>query len=87
MSYWLNSENYSIERPLVPRRQFSHHYKKYFIILAFFVESNVEVDILKIRLECSYKPSAEEISKRRFLSHQIKIPSKQSEIVAELGIE
>jgi hypothetical protein len=29
ISYWLNSENYSIERPLVPRRQYTHHYKKY----------------------------------------------------------
>jgi hypothetical protein len=58
ISYWLNSENYSIERPMVPRRQYSHHYKKYFIILAFVVESNVEVDVLRLKIECSYKPSA-----------------------------
>ena len=83
MSYWLNSENYSIERPLVPRRQYSHHYKKYFLILAFLVESNVQVDVIKIKIECSYKPSADEISKRRFLTHQIIIQPKQSEIIAE----
>jgi hypothetical protein len=40
--------------------------EKFLIILAFLVDSKVEVDILKIRLECSYKPSAEEISKRRY---------------------
>ena len=83
MSYWLNSENYSIERPLVPRRQYSHHYKKYFLILAFLVESNVQVDVIKIKIECSYKPSADEISRRRFLTHQIIIQPKQSEIIAE----
>jgi hypothetical protein len=75
MNYWLNSENYAFERPLVPRKQFSHHYKKHYLIVAFFVESNVEVDILRIKIECSYQPSEEEISKKRFLSYQIKIPS------------
>ena len=24
MSYWLNSENYSIERPLIPHKQYFH---------------------------------------------------------------
>ena len=26
MSYSLASENYSIERPIVPRKQYSHHF-------------------------------------------------------------
>ena len=76
MTYWLNSENYSIARPMVSRRQYSHHYKKYQIILAFLVESNVDLDILRIEIECSYKPSDKEISQRRFLSNQIRLPSK-----------
>jgi hypothetical protein len=47
MSYWLNSEKFSIERPLVPRNNYRGD-RDEFIILKYSVESNVDVDVLKI---------------------------------------
>jgi hypothetical protein len=46
MSYSLNSENFSIERPLVPYDL--SKYRDEFIIIPYIVESKVEVDVLKI---------------------------------------
>ncbi len=49
MSYSLNSENFSIERPLVPYDL--SKYRDEFIIIPYIVESKVEVDVLKIQAE------------------------------------
>ena len=43
--------------------------------------------MIKIRIDGSYKPSLNELRDRRFLSNNIKIPSKVHEIISELGVE
>ncbi len=63
MTYWLNSENFSIERPLVPRINQYRVDRDEFIILKYLVESNVDVDVLKIQAEISIEQKSTWIKK------------------------
>jgi hypothetical protein len=54
ITYTLSSENYSVERFVIPQIQRFHPFKKSELILGFICNSRIDQDIMKYNIKASY---------------------------------